>query len=91
MPRRYATYASEFQVLNVMSTAGASILGIGYMLPLIYLGWAWFKGPKSPQNPWHAKGLEWEQAPTPPPTLNFDVPPVVTEPAYNYAGEVEGG
>jgi cytochrome c oxidase subunit 1 len=91
MPRRYATYASEFQVLNVLSTAGASILGIGYVLPLIYLSWAWFKGPKAPQNPWHAKGLEWEQAPTPPPTFNFDVPPVVTEPAYNYGGEVEHG
>src|SRR5580658_9918841 len=91
MPRRYATYASEFQVLNVMSSAGATVLGIGYMLPLIYLGWAWFKGPKAPQNPWHAKGLEWEKAPTPPPTFNFDVPPVVTEPAYNYGGEVEHG
>ena len=91
MPRRYATYASEFQVLNVMSTAGASILGVGYLLPLIYLSWAWFKGPKAPQNPWGAKGLEWEAAPSPPPTLNFEVPPVVTEPAYNYAGEVEVG
>ena len=27
MPRRYATYVPEFQVLNVMSTAGASVLG----------------------------------------------------------------
>jgi len=91
MPRRYATYAAEFHTLNVFSTAGASILGVGYVMPLIYLGWAWFKGPRSPQNPWGAKGLEWEQSPTPPPTFNFDVPPVVTEPAYNYAGEVEGG
>ena len=91
MPRRYATYASEFQVLHVLSTAGASILGIGYLMPIIYLTWAWRKGPISPQNPWHAKGLEWEQSPTPPPTFNFDVPPVVTEPAYNYAEEVEFG
>ena len=92
MPRRYATYAQEFQVLHVLSTAGASILGVGYILPLIYLTWAWRKGPRSPQNPWHAKGLEWEQSPTPPPTFNFDVPPVVTEPAYNYSGqEVEVG
>jgi cytochrome c oxidase subunit I len=27
MPRRYHAYPDEFQVLNVMSTAGASILG----------------------------------------------------------------
>jgi cytochrome c oxidase subunit 1 len=91
MPRRYASYSPEFQVLHVFSTAGASILGIGYILPMIYLAWAWKYGPVSPQNPWHAKGLEWEQSPTPPPTFNFDVPPIVTEPAYNYSGEVEVG
>ncbi len=68
-------------------------LGIGYLIPMIYLAWAWRHGPMSPQNPWHAKGLEWEQSPTPPPTFNFIEPPVVTEPAYNYAGaeEVELG
>ena len=37
MPRRYHMYAPEFQVWNVMSTAGASILGVGYVLPLCYL------------------------------------------------------
>ncbi len=91
MPRRYATYAQEFQVLHVLSTAGASILGVGYLLPLIYLSWAWRKGERSSQNPWQAKGLEWEQSPTPPPTFNFDVPPVVTERPYNYSEEVEVG
>jgi cytochrome c oxidase subunit I len=91
MPRRYASYSPEFQMLHVFSTAGASILGIGYILPILYLAWAWKYGPISPQNPWNAKGLEWEQSPTPPPTFNFVVPPVVTEPAYNYSGEVEGG
>jgi heme/copper-type cytochrome/quinol oxidase subunit 1 len=40
MPRRYHTYPPEFQVLNVMSSAGASILGVGYLLPLIYLIWS---------------------------------------------------
>ncbi len=37
MPRRYHAYPPEFQVLNVMSTAGASILGVGYFLPIVYL------------------------------------------------------
>jgi cytochrome c oxidase subunit 1 len=86
-PRRYATYPPEFQVLNVLSTAGASILGLGYIIPMIYLGWAWRYGPKAPRNPWQAKGLEWEQASSPPPTDNFEKTPVVTEEAYNYAGE----
>ena len=37
MPRRYYEYSPEYQVLNVMSTAGASILAVGYVLPLAYL------------------------------------------------------
>ena len=72
MPRRYHAYAPEFQVLNVMSTAGASILGIGYLIPMIYLAGPGVRDRESPQNPWNAKGLEWEQSPTPPPTFNFD-------------------
>ncbi len=87
MPRRYHAYASEFQVLNVMSTAGASILGAGYIIPMIYLTWSWFRGPKSDQNPWGAKGLEWEASPTPPPTFNFETMPIVTQEAYAYAKE----
>ncbi|MCC6344113.1 MAG: cytochrome c oxidase subunit I [Bryobacterales bacterium] len=84
MPRRYATYAPEFQSLNVLSSAGASILGVGYLIPMIYLAWAWNRGPRAPANPWGAKGLEWEKSPSPPPTFNFDEMPVVTENAYNY-------
>src|ERR1700739_423649 len=44
MPRRYHVYPPEFQVYNVMSTAGASILAIGYLLPMIYLAWSAFYG-----------------------------------------------
>src|SRR6185503_3703238 len=32
MPRRYHAYAPEFQVLNVLSTAGASVLGLGFVI-----------------------------------------------------------
>jgi len=92
MPRRYAVYPAEFQILNVMSSAGASILGIGYLIPLIYLLWSMRYGPPAGPNPWRAKGLEWE-TPSPPPTENFEEIPVVTEDAYNYAhsgGETRG-
>jgi cytochrome c oxidase subunit I len=85
MPRRYAVYPAEFQVLNVMSSAGATILGIGYVIPLIYLIWSMRYGPPAGPNPWGAKGLEW-QTPSPPPTENFEEIPVVTEDAYNYPG-----
>src|SRR5687767_7702441 len=37
MPRRYHAYPDEFQVLNVMSSAGATVLGVGYLLPVFYL------------------------------------------------------
>jgi cytochrome c oxidase subunit 1 len=86
MPRRYAVYPPEFQVLNVMSSAGASILGIGYLIPLIYLTWSMRYGPPAGPNPWGAKGLEW-QTPSPPPTENFEETPVVTEEAYAYSTE----
>jgi cytochrome c oxidase subunit 1 len=83
MPRRYATYPQEFQVLNVMSTAGASILAVGYAMPLVYLIWSMRYGPVAGPNPWRAKGLEWE-TPSPPPTENFEETPIVTEEAYAY-------
>ena len=40
MPRRYHVYPPEFQVLNVLSTAGATILGVGYLIPFVYLIWS---------------------------------------------------
>ncbi|MBK5292834.1 MAG: cytochrome c oxidase subunit I [Acidobacteriia bacterium] len=88
MPRRYHAYPEEFQVFNVMSSAGASILGLGYLIPMIYLTWSWRYGKLAPPNPWGAKGLEWT-TPSPPTTFNFEETPVVTEEAYAYAQEQE--
>jgi cytochrome c oxidase subunit 1 len=91
MPRRYHAYPDEFQVLNVMSTAGASILGVGYVLPMLYLLWSLRYGEAAPDNPWQATGLEW-QTPSPPPRDNFEETPVVTTEPYDYPGpEIELG
>jgi cytochrome c oxidase subunit 1 len=84
MPRRYHFYAAEYQVLNVLSTAGASILGLGYLIPFAYLLWSLKYGEAAGANPWGAKGLEWT-TPSPPTTYNFDKTPIVTEEAYEYA------
>jgi cytochrome c oxidase subunit 1 len=87
MPRRYHAYPDEFQVLNVMSSAGASILGLGYLLPMTYLLWSLRYGKVASRNPWGAYGLEWETG-SPPPTQNFEQTPVVRREAYAY-GDVE--
>ena len=85
MPRRYYDYGQmpEFQVLHVMSTAGASILAVGFALPLIYFALSLWYSPRAGNNPWNATGLEWT-VPSPPPQHNFDVTPIVTEPPYAY-------
>jgi cytochrome c oxidase subunit I len=83
MPRRYHFYPDEFQVLNVMSSAGASILGVGYLIPIIYLVWSMRYGAPAGSNPWGSTGLEW-RTPSPPPTENFARTPVVTDEVYDY-------
>jgi len=88
MPRRYHAYPEEFQILNVVSTGGASVLGIGYLLIIGYLVASMFKPRNATANPWGATGLEWD-IPSPPTTFNFEIDPVVTEDAYNYAGRAQ--
>jgi cytochrome c oxidase subunit 1 len=93
MPRRYHSYPPEFQVLHVMSSAGASILAMGMTIPVCYLFWSLWKGKDAGPNPWGATGLEWT-SPSPPPVENFPETPVVTQEAYHYSdepAEVVGG
>jgi cytochrome c oxidase subunit 1 len=87
MPRRYHAYPEEFQVLNVMSSAGASVLGLGYLLPVLYFLYSLRSGPIAGANPWGASGLEWE-IPSPPPTENFAVTPRVTSEPYEFTPHV---
>jgi len=84
MPRRYHVYPPEYQVLNVLSSAGASILAVGYLLIGIYLVASLFRGERVGANPWHATGLEWTTQ-SPPLPHNFETQPVVTEDAYEYS------
>jgi len=83
MPRRYYTYPAEWQIWNVLSSAGASILALGYLLPLGYLPWSLCYGRRAEANPWGATGLEWQTA-SPPPTHNFEHTPRVTRGPYGY-------
>lgn len=83
MPRRYASYPPDFQIYHILASAGASVLGSGYLLTAGYLCWSLRHGKPAPANPWRATGLEWLTS-SPPPKLNFPVPPVVTLPPYSY-------
>ena len=75
--------SARFQVLNVFSTAGASVLGVGYLLPILYLTWSLKYGAVAGDNPWQATGLEW-QIQSPPLTENFPEIPVMDHEAYDY-------
>jgi cytochrome c oxidase subunit I len=86
MPRRYASYPEEFQVLNIFSTAGATVLGVGLVMPVIYLTASLVNGKRADANPWMLPGLEWRTA-SPPPTFNFEEMPVVTWEAYEFGEE----
>jgi cytochrome c oxidase subunit 1 len=88
MPRRYAAYPPEFQVFNVLSTAGATILGFAYLFPMVYLAWSWKYGQPAGNNPFNVKGLEWETT-SPPPTFNFERTPIVTDATHSYAPHTE--
>jgi cytochrome c oxidase subunit 1 len=83
MPRRYAAYPPEWQMLNVFSTAGATVMGMGFFMTGIYLIWSLRFGAIAPDNPWRAAGLEWQTS-SPPITQNFLVIPIVDHEAYNY-------
>ncbi len=86
MPRRYASYPEELQVLNIFSTAGASVLGVGMLMPVVYLMHSLIWGKPAGDNPWMLPGLEWRTS-SPPPTENFEKMPVVTWEAYEFGEE----
>ena len=86
MPRRMHVYPPEFQVLNVISSCGAAILGAAYLLPFSYLIWSLRHGAPAGPNPWDVIGLEWT-VPSPPPKDDFATIPTVTGPPYDYKVE----
>ncbi len=85
MPRRYHYYyfAPEFQPYHLMSSAGATALGLGFAVPIFYLVKSLFTGEKAGANPWGAHGLEWETQ-SPPITVNFETVPIVTDEVYDF-------
>ncbi len=66
-PRRYSQIAGSAQYLQPLLplqrfiTYAAIVLMAGQLLFLINLFWSIFYGCRSPQNPWKATTLEWEE------------------------------
>ncbi len=81
MPRRYYNYLPEFQSLHQISTIGAYILGLGFVMTAVYLLASLKKKADAPANPWGAGTLEWTTT-SPPPYYNFRVTPTVTKGPY---------
>ncbi len=88
MPRRYHSYPPEFEAWNLLSSAGAVILAVAYLLPFVYLSLSLVRGRPAGDNPWHARGLEWETS-SPPPRENFGTLPTVTREPYDYHADEE--
>ena len=83
MPRRYFDYLPQFETGEVISTIGGFILATGLIMMIVNLVIANRRGAKAPMNPWGGKTLEWT-IPSPPPTLNFVTPPVVSHDPYDF-------
>jgi cytochrome c oxidase subunit 1 len=84
MPRRYFSYPEKFWALNVASTAGASVLGFGLLIVLVYVVVALRWGPIAGANPWNSRGFEWAGTTSPPAPENFETTPVYTSGPHEY-------
>jgi cytochrome c oxidase subunit 1 len=82
MPRRYYDYRPRFTSYHQISTMGAFLMGLGFVMVAGLLLHSLWKGRRAPANPWGASTLEWQCA-SPPPTENFAETPAVGEP-YHY-------
>jgi cytochrome c oxidase subunit I len=83
-PRRVFEYAQNLQTLNDWVSISAFCLGGSlfiFIFNFVMSTVVWRK--RAPQNPWNARGLEW-QVSSPPPAENFKNIPVVLAGPYEY-------
>lgn len=84
MPRRYFDYMEKFHTLHEISSIGAYVLGLGFLIMAVYLTHSLFRGKKAPANPWGARTLEWAASASPPIQHNFNYTPVIVNRPYDF-------
>jgi cytochrome c oxidase subunit I len=90
MPRRIYTYGNgSWGTLNMISSVGSFILGLGVLITVLNVVISVKRGKKAGNDPWQANTLEWFVQ-SPPPENNFDVVPRVrsAEPMKDIRREV---
>jgi cytochrome c oxidase subunit 1 len=92
-PRRSYHYVPEFEPYHVLSTIGAYMLAVGFVIVAVNLAHSLFRGRPAPANPWGGATLEWQTS-SPPPHDNFPTAPVAGDPydveTWIYDGRVGG-
>ena len=88
MPRRYWQYSGMndtnlFQFYHTISTVGSWMIGLSFIIMLVYLVHSIKNGKVAGSNPWGALTLEW-QTPSPTPAHNFLEEPIITHGPYAY-------
>ena len=83
MNRRIGDFSSEFNDVNLFTSASAFFLGASFLFFVYNLIYSWIRGPLAEDNPWQATTLEW-QVSSPPPEENFDQIPLVVGPPCTY-------
>ncbi len=84
MPRRYWSYAPQFQQQHMLSTIGGYLLLVGFTIIAVYLVHSLRNGEKVGPNPWNAQSLEWTATASPPIEHNFHGQPRVENDPYNF-------
>jgi len=91
MPRRVYTYPAGlgWEPWNLLSTAGAYLLGIGVLVFAWNVLRSLRRGEPAGDNPWDAPDLEWATA-SPPPRFNFAYVPQVraSEPLWHEGAQL---
>jgi cytochrome c oxidase subunit 1 len=92
MPRRIYEYADigSLHILNLLSTIGSFIFGLGILITLINVVKSVKSGTPAGPDPWKGNTLEWFM-PSPPPQNNFDSVPRIrsVEPMKDIRRQVE--